>query len=304
MWVTSLFVGPSGWPSLLVAARDAAGGTSSARRRRERRLRLWAKHKWLSVAMALATVTHHSFQVGTAYDALQSQKPVISAGEMRPSSSGTPWSRSPTQFRWFLRSSWSSRRGVEQLVDFLAPLDFRVAEQVIDVPKIVCPPRAARTVLCAPQIADQLVEVLTPFCFFEQNVDIPVPQVGVSGGCQQGFLSGQGSVGVQHFDIPTSGRGGFGSLLGFPPEQGSPASFPEQIVDIPSSDGGLPGFLPQQNSTAQPSQIVHIPTGGGPHGFLPRQGSAGSAAENVELPAGGGLHGLRPGQGFSGVFWT
>ena len=36
---------------------------------------------------------------------------------------------------------------VEQLVDILAPLDFRVAEQVIEVPKIVCPPRAARTVL-------------------------------------------------------------------------------------------------------------------------------------------------------------
>ena len=50
---------------------------------------------------------------------------------------------------------------VEQLVDFLAPLDFRVAEQVIEVPKIVCPPRGARTVLCAPQMADQLVEVPT-----------------------------------------------------------------------------------------------------------------------------------------------
>ena len=34
---------------------------------------------------------------------------------------------------------------LEQLVDILAPLDFRVAEQVIDVPKIVCPHRAART---------------------------------------------------------------------------------------------------------------------------------------------------------------
>ena len=29
---------------------------------------------------------------------------------------------------------------VEQLVNFLAPLDFRVAEQVIEVPKIVCHP--------------------------------------------------------------------------------------------------------------------------------------------------------------------
>ena len=36
---------------------------------------------------------------------------------------------------------------VEQLVDLLAPLDFRVAEPVIEVPKFVCPPQAARTVL-------------------------------------------------------------------------------------------------------------------------------------------------------------
>ena len=50
---------------------------------------------------------------------------------------------------------------VEQLVDFLAPLDVRVAEQVIEVPQIVCPPRGARTVIGAPQMADQLVEVPT-----------------------------------------------------------------------------------------------------------------------------------------------
>ena len=43
---------------------------------------------------------------------------------------------------------------VEQLVDILAPLDFRVAEQVIDVPKIVCPPRAARTFPRAPQTVE------------------------------------------------------------------------------------------------------------------------------------------------------
>ena len=50
---------------------------------------------------------------------------------------------------------------VEQLVDFLAPLDVRVAEQVIEVPQIVCPSRGARTVLGAPQTAEQLVEVPT-----------------------------------------------------------------------------------------------------------------------------------------------
>ena len=39
---------------------------------------------------------------------------------------------------------------VEQLVDFLAPLDVRVAEQVIEVPKIVCPPRGcSHSPLCA-----------------------------------------------------------------------------------------------------------------------------------------------------------
>ena len=67
---------------------------------------------------------------------------------------------------------------VEQLVDILAPLDFRVAEQVIEVPKIVCPHRASRTVLRAPQTADQLVEVPTITSYssllqrtMEQNVD-------------------------------------------------------------------------------------------------------------------------------------
>ena len=44
----------------LAALVEAAGGTSSARRRRERRLRLWAKHERLSVAMALAEKFHHS----------------------------------------------------------------------------------------------------------------------------------------------------------------------------------------------------------------------------------------------------
>ena len=74
---------------------------------------------------------------------------------------------------------------VEQLVDILAPLDFRVAEQVIEVPKIVCPPCAAHTVLRAPQTADQLVEVPTIISYssllqrtMEQNVAIPVPGRG------------------------------------------------------------------------------------------------------------------------------
>ena len=44
----------------MMAARGDAAGTSGARRRRERRLRSWAKHERLSVAMALAEKLHHS----------------------------------------------------------------------------------------------------------------------------------------------------------------------------------------------------------------------------------------------------
>ena len=50
---------------------------------------------------------------------------------------------------------------VEQLVGVLKVFDQPLPEQVIEVPKIVCPPRGARTVLCAPQLAEQLVEVPT-----------------------------------------------------------------------------------------------------------------------------------------------
>ena len=52
----------------------------------------------------------------------------------------------------------------DQLVDVLgyfSTLVPVVAEQVIEVPTVVSPPRAARTVLCASQMADQLVEVPT-----------------------------------------------------------------------------------------------------------------------------------------------
>ena len=44
----------------LSGERGVVGGTSSARRRREPRLRSWAQHERLSVAMALAEKLHHS----------------------------------------------------------------------------------------------------------------------------------------------------------------------------------------------------------------------------------------------------
>ena len=77
---------------------------------------------------------------------------------------------------------------VEQLVDILAPLDFRVAEQVIEVPKISSPSRhCRRRVRFAEQTADQLVEVPTIISYssllqrtMEQTVDIPVSVGGLA----------------------------------------------------------------------------------------------------------------------------
>ena len=145
---------------------------------------------------------------------------------------------------------------VEQLVDILAPLDFRVAEQVIDVPKIVCPPRAARTVLLAPQTVEQLVEVPTPVSLssllqrtVEQNVDIPVAGGSGAGGGLSGFLPGQTSAALWNrtVDIPSGG-----GLQHFQRGQSSTA-FLEQITVSPNPGVGLQIFQPVQGSTASSS---------------------------------------------------
>ena len=51
---------PSGWPRCDGCTRRSCRRHASARRRRERRLRSWAKHERLSVAMALAEKLSHS----------------------------------------------------------------------------------------------------------------------------------------------------------------------------------------------------------------------------------------------------
>ena len=51
------------------------------------------------------------------------------------------------------------------------------AERVIDVLEIITEDIPARRLCREPQLVEQLVEVLTPFYIFEQNVDIPVSQV-------------------------------------------------------------------------------------------------------------------------------
>ena len=99
---------------------------------------------------------------------------------------------------------------VEQLVDFLAPLDFRVAEQVIEVPKIVCPPRGARTVLCAPQTAEQLVAVPT-----EPGYALAAVAVQTLGWTEARAL----------FEQPPPGQGGIQML--------ATATVAEAVVDVP-----------------------------------------------------------------------
>ena len=154
---------------------------------------------------------------------------------------------------------------VEQFVDILSPLDFPVPEQVIEVPKIVFPHRAARTVLDVPQTVEQPVEVPTVVSYsslfqrtVEQNVDIPVRAWDGTGGLLQGFLRGQFSSSCveQNVDIPVPhGRDRVGDRVQQRLVGGAehfPAATAEQIVDIPvphggrvlhpaSSSSGLPG---------------------------------------------------------------
>ena len=92
---------------------------------------------------------------------------------------------------------------VDQFVDvlqfFCAPV---VAEQVIGVAKILLEDSIPqRSMLCEPQLAEQLVEVPTVVSHFlqqqfaEQNVDIPVPVARgwLDGGGLQDFSPEQGS---------------------------------------------------------------------------------------------------------------
>ena len=257
---------------------------SAAQRRKQRRLRSWWRHEQQTVAAVLATFQHHSAPWGprtartgrrarvevhgrVPEDALSQAAGAVyfemdtgeddgsapAAARLAPLLEVLPQERvqqrtaeqivDPVPVVPLLHAFVPQM--VEQLVDILAPLDFRVAEQVIKVPKIVCPPRAARTVLRAPQTADQLVEVPTIISYssllqrtMEQNVAIPVP-LGRGGRNADlpGFLRGQG---------PTAQSSSLERIS----EQ-----IMEQIADIPVARGDLHGFRPGQSS----SSIAHSP---------------------------------------------
>ena len=125
-------------------------------------------------------------------------------------------------------------------MDFLAPLDFRDVEQVIEVPKIVCPSSCSRTVLWKPQKAEHLVEVPTVLSYsslqqlhVEQIVDIPAP--GRAGGRRGPWRSSR------------SPWTGFNSVFG------------ADRVDIPGE--GLQGSRPGQGSASSSSSLDHAGQG-------------------------------------------
>ena len=124
----------------------------------------------------------------------------------------------------------------EQLVDVLRFFDTlcTVAEQVIDVPKIILEDIPTRTPVRVPQLVEQLVP--TELIFVEQTVDIPVPGGGGRHADLQGFLRGQSSTAPHVSEERISER------------------IVEQIVDIPG--GGVRGLRRVQGSTASSSSSV------------------------------------------------
>ena len=143
-----------------------------------------------------------------------------------------------------------------------------VAQQVIDVPKIILENIPVRTLVGEPQLAEQLVEVppiLTPsFLRMLQNVDTPVPHGGrgASGG-----LQGSSSVTVEQTVDIAAPRSGVRRLQGFLPEQSAtacgeadhrfPAASVEQNVDIPVPVERLQDLRPGQSSASS----SHSPAG-------------------------------------------
>ena len=115
-------------------------------------------------------------------------------------------------------------------------------EQVIEVPKILPCDVPMRTAVRVPQLAEQLVEVLTIISYsslqrtVEQHVDIPVP------GGEDQFWSSSFSSGRSSTVTPSS-------------EKRFSERIVEHIVD-PVSSGGLHGFLPGQGSSSS-----HSPAG-------------------------------------------
>ena len=172
--------------STMVGVGNATG---AAMRRRQRRLRVWARHERLSIAMALATVEHHSYgPIANAAPRGQMTGTSAREGEVREQHYGLRAQKRPlpgmrpapllevlpqvglqrhtveqrivhTPYVQILDAPVPQK--VEQLVDFFKDLDIKVPALVIEVPKISQDIIPQRSVDLVPQMVEQLVEVPT-----------------------------------------------------------------------------------------------------------------------------------------------
>ena len=188
---------------------------------------------------------------------------------------------------------------VDNVMDAFKFLDHPMTEQVIEVPRISCPPCPSRSQVPVPLTAEQLVEVPTVLSYSlllqrtaEQTIGIAVP--GRGGGARgglHGLSQGQGSTavsGADYVDTSVLGRGGGsrGGLHGLSEGQGSTAGCGADFVVSPvphgrggGTRGGRHGLSQGQGSTTFPP---------------PERISERIMEQNVDFP-GGGLHGV---QGF------
>ena len=234
--------------------RPLAGGV--AQRRRERRLRSWYRHE--------AESTHHAAPRGQnmawagrgVRDVLHGDAPVHLPSRRLALSTFPLTSKMclPGRLAGVRPQGRIQRRTVEQTVDapLLLTLDspaplmveqlvdvlqfvdalVPVAEQVIEVPKIILEDIPVRTLVREPQPVE-VPTILTPFIRMLRNVDTLVPRGGrgASGGLQV-FLPGQNSSftvkQIVHSPVP---RGGGRRLQGFLPERSATALTVEQNVD-------------------------------------------------------------------------
>ena len=260
--------------STMVGVGNATG---AAMRRRERRLRAWALHERLWIAMALATVEHHSYWP-TANAAPRGQTTGTSAreGEVREQHYGLRYGlraqkrplpgMRPAPLLEVLPQVGLQRHTVEQRIehspyvqildapvplkveqldDFFKDLDIEGPAQVIEVPKISQDIIPQRSVDLVPQMVEQLVEV--PTILTPTRIALRIAE--------------------QIVDIPASARGVSGSLQGFPPEQSSAQRTASQIADILVPGRGVfgspQGSLSEQSTAKRTaSQIADIPVPG------------------------------------------
>ena len=204
--------------------------TGAAKRRRERRLRSWLRHERMTVAMALAEVTHHTAPRGqkTARargkesDELYDAKGLTTPPPTRPAPLVEVWPQGRVQ-RHVVEDLGELAplvqildlpvpQTVDNVADALRILDFPIAEQVIEVPRISYSPCPSRSPIPEPQSAEQLVEVptvLSPtriaLLIAEQIVDTPVPR-GRGERRVQGFLPRQSSTARPSAEVRISER--------------------------------------------------------------------------------------------------